>query len=429
MIKLTKLFAYCFILFNIIFYNQIYATQSLNKIAATVGTDIITTAELSTKTNLVIKDLTKQNINLPPIHVLERQVLNKIILDRIQLQLAKELAIEVDSTSVTQAIEELAKKQNLTFEAYKEQIQQDGINFIDFRDYIKTELTISKLQQREIGNDIRISNADLDGYLNSPIGQDHSGIEYNVGHILIATSQQSNHNLLKQAENKAINLVKELKQGKDFKQLAMANSADMLALDGGDLGWRQLHEIPSIFVKHIPMMQINQIIGPIQSASGFHIIKLHNKRLGKKPEYTEFKVRQILIKPNTKTSEQEAKATLSKLRDQIVKGQDFAKLAKKNSDELHTAAKGGDLGWISENSVVPEFWNNISKLPIGAISEPFKTSLGWHLVQILESRDLSHSKDALRHKAAEILREQKFNEMLEIWLKKIRDEAKVDVLL
>jgi peptidyl-prolyl cis-trans isomerase SurA len=203
----------------------------------------------------------------------------------------------------------------------------------------------------------------------------------------------------------------------------------MRALDGGDLGWRQLNEIPTIFVKHVPNMQINEIIGPIQSASGFHIIKLYNKRSGKKADYSELRVRQILIKPSNSTSEQEAKTILSTLRKQITQGQDFAKLAEKRSEELQTAVKGGDLGWITEASVIPEFWDNIIKLPIGEVSEPFKTELGWHLVQVTERRNADHSKDALRNRATEILRERKFNEMLEIWLKKIRDEAKVDVLL
>jgi peptidyl-prolyl cis-trans isomerase SurA len=417
------------ILLNMVVCNISYAKQPLNKIAATVGNDIITTSELSNKTNLIINNLSKQNISLPPRKILEHQVLNKIILDKIQLQMAQQLAITVDSTSVNQTIEDLAKQEHSTIAEYKQKIQAEGIKFEDFREHIKTELTISRLQQREISNEIRISNADIDGYLNSPAGQDNSGTEYNLGHILIIAPEQPTPAALKKAEIKATNLVNELKKGKDFKQIAMANSADMRALDGGDLGWRQLNEIPTIFVKHVPNMQINEIIGPIQSASGFHIIKLYNKRSGKKADYSELRVRQILIKPSNSTSEQEAKTILSTLRKQITQGQDFAKLAEKRSEELQTAVKGGDLGWITEASVIPEFWDNIIKLPIGEVSEPFKTELGWHLVQVTERRNADHSKDALRNRATEILRERKFNEMLEIWLKKIRDEAKVDVLL
>ena len=401
----------------------------LNKIAATVGEDVITTSELSKKTNLVLNNLSKQNINLPPREILEHQVLNKLILDQIQLQMAKQLAIEVDSTSINQTIEDLAKHEHLTVAEYKQKLHKDGMNFADFREHIKTELILTKLQQREIGNEIRISAADIDGYLNSPEGQDNSGTEYNLGHILIIAPEQPTPTALKQTEAKAIKLVNELKQGKDFKQVAMANSADMRALDGGDLGWRQLSEIPTIFVKQVPNMQINDITGPIQSASGFHIIKLYDKRTGKKPDYTEVRARQILIKPSKNTSEQEAKDTLLALRKQIIKGQSFATLAEKKSEELHTAVKGGDLGWFSETAVIPEFWDNVIKLSVDGLSEPFKTGLGWHLVQVTGRRTSNVSKDAMRRRTADILRERKFNEMLEIWFKKIRDEAKVDVLL
>ena len=428
MIKL-RIITCILILLNMMVCNVSHAKQPLNKIAAIVGTDIITTSELSQKTDLIINSLSKQNISLPPRKILEHQVLNKIILDKIQLQMAKQLAIEIDSTSINQTIEDLASQEHLTMSEYKQKIQNDGIKFEDFREHIKTELIISRLQQREISNEIKISNADIDGYLNSPSGQDNTGTEYNLGHILIVAPEQPTPANLKKAETKAITLVGELKKGKDFKQLAMANSADMRALDGGDLGWRQLNEIPTIFVKHVTNMQINEIIGPIQSASGFHIIKLYNKRLGKKADYSELRVRQILIKPSNNTSEQEAQTILSTLRKQIIQGQDFAKLAETRSEELHTAVKGGDLGWITETSVIPAFWDNLIKLPIGEVSLPFKTELGWHLVQITERRNANHSKDALHNKAADILRERKFNEMLEIWLKKIRDEAKVDVLL
>lgn len=406
-----------------------HAAHHINKIAAIVGNEIITTKELEEKTKLVINNLSTQNITLPPKEILEHQVLNKMILDQIQLQMAKQLAIEVDSTSINHAIENLAKQQKISVSEYKKSILQSGLKFEDFREQVKTEIILSRLQQREVGNEIRISNADIDGYLNSPAGQDNSGIEYHLGHILITAPDKTNNTAFKKAELKAKQVVTELKQGKDFKQLAMANSSDIKALDGGDLGWRQLKEIPSIFVKEIPNMQIDEIIGPIQSSSGFHIIKLYNKRFGKKQNYLELQARQILIKPSQSISDQEAKTLLSKLRQQITDGKEFSKIAEHKSQELHTAARGGSLGWISETSVIPEFWKNINTLSTNQISQPFKTELGWHLVQITNKRQADHSKEAIRNQAAEILRERKFNEILEIWLKKIRDEAKVDVLL
>lgn len=413
----------------IIMFGVTEAASRLNKIAAIVGNEIITVKELKDKTKLIINNLSEQNIALPPQTVLEHQVLNKMILDLIQLQMAKQFAIEVDSISVNQAIEDLAKQQQLSVAEYKKSIEQHGMKFADFREHIKTELTISRLQQREIGNEIRISNTEIDSYLNSPEGQDNSGIEYHLGHILITAPETPSEKKLKNTEAKAKKLVADLKQGSDFKQLAMANSSDIKALDGGDLGWRQLKEIPTIFTKQVPNMQINEILGPIQSASGYHIIKLYGKRFGKKQDYLELKAKQILIKPNDTTSDQEAKNLLLNLRQQIIQGDDFSKIAAQKSQEIHTANKGGDLGWISESAVLPEFWKNINKLSENQISQPFKTESGWHLVQIISKRSSNNSTEIARNQAGEILRERKFHEMLEIWLKKIRDEAKVDVLL
>lgn len=413
----------------LIFFNLYAAAQPLDKIAAVVGGEVVTLSELSEKIKLVTNNLSKQNIVLPPKPILERQVLNKIILDHIQLQLAAQFAIEVDSSSINQAIIDLAKNENLTVAEYKQKIHKDGMTFDNFREHIKTELTLAKLQQREVGNDIRISSLDIDGYLNSAIGQDNSGTEYRLGHILIVAPEKPSQDALKAIDNKAREIIAALQQGKDFKQLAAGYSSGIQALEGGDLGWRQINEVPTIFVKYVPNMKINEVVGPIQSASGFHIIKLQDKRSGKKNNYQEFRVRQILIKPGANTSDQEAAANLLSLRQQIMQGQDFAKLAEKKSEELSTAVKGGDLGWIKSNAVMPEFWEVITKLKTGEISEPFKTELGWHLVQVMASRDTSSSTDAMRHRVAEILREQKFNELLEIWLKKIRDEAKVEILL
>ena len=427
----TKLWRSCKViccLFFIIF-NPAYAGQHLDKIVAVVGEDIITSSELSEKTTLVTNNLVKQNINLPSKKVLEQQVLNKIILDHIQLQLAKKFAIEVDSISINQAIMDLAKNDHLTVAEYKQKIQRDGMNFEDFRAHIKTELTLARLQQREVGGDIKISSLDIDGYLNSPIGQDNSGTEYRLGHILIVAPEKPSPAALQEIDVKVNAIISDLRQGKDFKQLAASYSSGAQALQGGDLGWRQINEVPTIFVNHVTNMKVNEVVGPIKSASGFHIIKLQAKRSGKNNDYKEIKVRQILIKPGVNTSEQEAAANLLALRKEILNGKDFAKLAQRKSEELSTAVKGGDLGWITSHDVLPAFWEEIVKLKTGEISQPFKTDLGWHLVQIMGNRDAGSSSDALRNRIAEVLREQKFNELLEIWLKKIRDEAKVEILL
>jgi peptidyl-prolyl cis-trans isomerase SurA len=405
------------------------ASSNLDRIVAVVGEDIITFSELEEKTKLVSQSLTRQNIDLPAAKVLQRQVLNKIVLDQIQLQLAQQAAIEVDSSDLNRAIADLAKGDNLTVAEYKQQLQKQGMSFNDFREQVRNELILARLQQREVGSQVRVSLADVEGYLNSPIGQDNTGTEYRLAHILIVPNESINNQNQQDLEAKVAEIINEARKGKDFKSLAAAHSSGAQALEGGDLGWRKISEVPTLFVNHVAGMKVHEVIGPIQSPSGLHIIKLQDKRTGNKKNYQEVKVRQILIKPSVNISDKEAAANLLVLKKKILKGQDFAKLAEKHSEELTTAANGGNLGWVNKNSVVPTFWDKISKLPAGEVSDPFRTELGWHLVQVMGNREASDSRDAMRNRISNILREQKFNEILEVWLKKIRDQAKVEILL
>lgn len=404
--------------------------QELDKIVAVVGEDIITQSELKAKLAIIYNGLKQQNISLPPKNILTQQVLEKLILDLIQLQLAKQIGIEVDSTTINQMILDLAKKEHLTINQFKQQIQEQGISFEDLRDQLKNDKIIARLHEREIIHNIKVSNADIEGYLNSPIGQDNSGVEYRLGHILIAGPETFTPSDVKEINYKVAKVMQNLKQGKDFKEIAASYSAGMEALNGGDLGWRKINQVPSIFVKQVMNMQVGQISEPLQSKSGFHIIKLQDKRFGSKENYLELRARQILIKPKNNIADQEIKENLEKLKKSIIEGkQDFAKLAAKTSEESTTSANGGDLGWFSENKVLPEFWKQVNELMVGEISTTFKTDLGWHLVKLEGRRDASKLKDAIRNQIIEILREQKFNEMLEIWLKTIRKEAKVKILL
>lgn len=418
-----------FVIISTLFFNLIHAKEVIDKIAAAVNGEIIMWSELSAKTKLITENLNKEGVDLPPKKILIQQVLNKMILDKIQLQLAKKFAIEADSDSINSAISNLAKTSKLTIAEYKQKVQETGITFEEFREQIKTEITLARLHQREVGGDLRISQAEIEGYLNSPTGQDNSGTEYLLGHILIPIENQS-HGSLKNSQTKAERIINDLKQGKEFKQLAATYSAGAQALEGGDLGWRQINEVPNIFVERVVKMNINEVVGPIKTPSGFHIIKLRDKRDGNSKNYQELHLRQIIIKPGEKMSEEEALQKLSSLRELIINGkQEFAKLAREKSEEPSTAEKGGDLGWVNQDVVIPEFWQSVKDLKKGQISKPFKTDLGCHIVQLLNTRDPSNSKDVRQNRAREVLKEQKFNELLEIWLKKIRDEAKVEILL
>ena len=217
-----------------------------------------------------------------------------------------------------------------------------------------------------------------------------------------------------------------LKSGQDFEKTAVRKSADRFALKGGDLGWKKISEVPTLFVKHVSSLRAGEILGPIQSSSGFHILKLKDKRIGKETLHVETHVKQILIKPGVNTSSQEAKEALMKIRADLLKGADFAKMAEKRSEELQTASKGGDLGWLTKKNVLPEFAAQMNKLEAGELSQPFQTSLGWHLIQVVGRRDQSSSLAAAKNKAHQVVFQRKANQMLEVWLKRIRDEATVE---
>jgi peptidyl-prolyl cis-trans isomerase SurA len=408
----------------------VLAKQVLDKIIAVVNNDVISQYELENYTKIVAADIKLESDGaLPPKDVLKEQVLNRMILDKIQLQLAEQYGIEADSITVSQALQNMARQKGETVEQLKNKIESSGIPFDEYRNLIRNEIIIQRLQSREVAQDLAISKSDIESFLSSPAGQDNSGTEYRISHILLLTPEAPTPAALKQVQAKADEIVASLKNGADFQKTAMSKSAGRQALNGGDLGWRSSGEMPTMFVNYIPNMKVGDIAGPIRSAGGFHIIKLQDKRTNNDENRIETHVRHILIVPNKNTSSDEAKAILTSIRKQLIKGTDFAKIAAKKSQDQRSASKGGDLGWVTEQSVLPEFNQAMAKLRNNEISEPFQTEDGWNLVQVLDRRTKHTSDEAAWNRALEILTIRKSNEAIEAWTKRIRDEARVNILL
>lgn len=406
------------------------SAQQLDRIVAVVNGDAISKTELDNYTKLVISDM-KQNTgaSLPSKEVLQQQILNRMVLDKIQLQMAQQYGIEVDSMTVSQAIQELARQQGESVENFRKTIESKGLNYSDYRELIKTEMIIQNLQNKEVNQNVSVSKADIENFLNSPAGQDNSGAEYKLAHILLPVPESPTPEALRKSEVQANAVVAKLKAGADFNNVAISTSAGQQALKGGDLGWRSAGEIPTLFVSHTPAMNVGDIVGPIRSSSGFHIIKLQAKRVAAESQRSETHVRQILIKTDVNTSKAEAEKALRLMKQQINKGADFAKLAIQKSQENRTAEKGGDMGWVNEETVLPRFNQVMAKLRNSEMSEPFETEEGWHLIQVLDRRTQRTSDEAAYNKAREILSIRKANESLESWTKRIRDEARVDILI
>lgn len=408
----------------------ISARQTLDKVIAVVNSDVISKYELDNYTKYVIANMEAEgNTILPPKDVLQEQVLNRMVLDKIQVQLAEQTGIEVDSITVSDAIQHVARQHGQTLEQFKNSIEKKGLQFDDFRAIVRNDLIIQRLQAREVSRDVVIAKADVESYLSSAAGQDNSGVEYRLNHILLLAPESPTPEALKVVQAKAEELVVSLQKGADFQKTAIAKSAGRQALNGGDLGWRTSGELPTIFVNYVPTMQVGDVVGPIRSAGGFHIIKLAGKRTTETDKLIETHVRQILIVPDNNTSSEEARTLISSIRKQIINGADFAKIAQKKSQDLRSASKGGDMGWVNEQAVLPKFYEVMSKLRNNEISEPFQTEEGWTIVQVLDRRNQATSNEAAWNRAMEVLTARKTNEAIEAWTKRIRDEARVSILL
>ncbi len=427
--NLIKLFSAACLFTLAICSNPIHARQQLDRVVAIVNNDVISYSELDKYISLVVSDLGAQAANLPPREELELQVLERLIAEKVQLQLAREYGIDTDSFAVTEAVQEIARQQGTTIEGLKKEIEAQGTSFNDFRELIRTQMTIQTLQAREIGPDITVAKHEIESFLNSAAGQDQSGNEYKLGHILLPIPDAPTAEVLKKSVGEAEQLIADLKAGKDFAKTAMTKSAGKHALNGGDLGWRKSAEIPSLFANYVPSMQVGDLIGPIRTSGAMHIIKLLDKREGQQQQQTEMRVSQIVIAPSNTTSSSEAKSIIDGLYTQLKEGTDFNVVAEKNSHDKRSANKGGDVGWVTPDLVADSFAQQITKLREGEYSEPFWCDESWMIVKVSGKRTQGPNDDAARSKAVEILTMRKGNEAIEAWSKRIRDEAQVEILL
>ncbi len=402
----------------------------LDRIVAVVNDDVIVESELGARMKLVKEQLRQGGTALPPDDVLKKQVLERLVLERLQIQIADRNGMRVEEETLNQAVERVAKQNNFTLAQFKDILERDGFDFARFREDIRNEILISRLQQRQVQNRITVTDRDIDNYLSTMEKQGADASAYQISHILVAVPEAASSETIAAAQKKAEAIVKELRNGADFAKVAVAKSDGQQALQGGDLGWRDGSALPTIFADVVPKMSKGQISDPIKSSSGFHVIKLTDVR-GAASNYVivQTRARHIQVRPNEVTSEAEAKARLQQLLTRIENGEDFMELARANSDDRGSALQGGDLGWVNPGDTVPEFQIEMDKLPVGGVSEVFKTRFGWHIVQVLERRQFDDTEKVKRSQASEQIRRRKMDEELQNWLRQIRDEAYVELRL
>jgi len=405
------------------------AVQDLDRIVAVINDDVIMRSELAVKIRGVASQMEEQNIPLPPRNILEKQVLDRLIMTKLQIQMAQNTGIRVDDETLNRTISNIARENELSLNQFREILEQDGYGYENFRREIRDEILISRLQQRQVDNRVIVTDREIDNYLSNQEHQGETDIEFHIAHILIAIPEGASTRQLTRARETAEQALSELQGGADFANMAATYSDGQQALDGGDLGWRKAGQVPTLFADFISDMEVGGLSGLIKSPSGYHIIKLLDKRSSEQVVVTQTKVRHILVRPDELTTVDDARRRLEQLRMRIEGGDDFAELARAHSVDTMSAADGGDLGWVNPGDLVPEFENMMNSLEPGAVSEPFPSQFGFHIVQVLGRREHDSTEDIKRARAREAIRRRKLEEARTDWLRQMRDEAYVEYRL
>jgi peptidyl-prolyl cis-trans isomerase SurA len=399
----------------------------VDRIVAVVNDDVITQNDLNERVSLVVRQLQRQGGELPPADALARQILERMINDRIQIQLAKENGVKVDDLTLDRTIERIAQENKLSMADFRAALERDGIKFSRFREDIRNEVLIARLREHEVDNQIVVTDAEVDTELAREAREASSGSEYLLSHILVAVPPQSTPEQTETRRRRAVEALAQLRRGATFAQVAAQYSDAPDALQGGNLGWRDSGRLPTLFLDVIQRMKSGDVSDIMKSPNGFHIIKLLDKRSKAKAAggVEQTHVRHILLRAREGLSEAEARDRLAKLRERIVAGADFGELAKQNSEDA-SAAKGGDLGWVAAGDTVPEFERVMDSLKPGEVSQPFQTSFGWHLVQVIERRSEALSEERRKNAARQAIRARKSDEAYQDWLRQKRDQAFVE---
>ncbi|MGC2167341.1 MAG: peptidylprolyl isomerase [Gallionella sp.] len=403
--------------------------ETIDSVAAIVNDDVITRFELDDRMRDVEIQLKKQGTALPPSNVLERQLLERMITEMLQLQYAKESGVRVDDTQLDQAIERIAEQNNFaSAEEFRNKLESEDVDYKKFREEIRSEIIATRLREREVESKLVVSDTEVDNYLANKAKAGGSEEEYHLAHILVVVPEQASAEKIQAARERAEQALKQLDGGADFAQVAAGNSDAKDALTGGDLGWRTSESIPNLFMSELQSLQRGKTTGVLRSPSGFHILKLVEKRSGKAAVViTQTHARHILIKTSELMSEKEARTRLTEIKKRIDDGAEFADQAKRYSQD-GSAQRGGDLDWLSPGQTVPEFEEAMNKLAPGAIGE-IKTQFGWHLIQVLERRSTDISEQQRRQQARVAIGTFKSDEQYQDWLRQLRDRAFIEYRL
>jgi peptidyl-prolyl cis-trans isomerase SurA len=398
----------------------------LDHIVAIVDSDVITRSELDSRINLIVQQMNKQGGKLPPHDVLEKQVLERIISDRLQLAYAAQTGLRVDDSQLDKTLERIADQNKMSLPDFKTALDKEGINFDKFREDIRKEIIIARLREREVDNKVVVTDSEIDNALTTQNASQDSDDEYDVAHIMVRVPEQASPEDLQKLRAKADDALKKLQGGADFGQISAAMSDAPKALEGGDLGWKKPNELPELFQEALKPLKKGELTAILRSPNGFHILKMVDRRGNSTPMIVQqTHARHILIKPSEILSDSEAKQRMDSIKERLDNGANFAELARQYSED-GSASKGGDLGWANPGDMVPEFEKAMDALAINQISEPIKSRFGWHIIQVLERRNQDVSKESARLKIRQEIKNRKADEAYQDWVRGLRDKAYVE---
>jgi peptidyl-prolyl cis-trans isomerase SurA len=403
------------------------APRELDRVVAIVDDGVVLASELVERMQLIEQQIEASGRPAPPRDALASQVLERLILESLQLQMGDRAGVRLSDEEITSAIERLAAQNGMPLPQFIQAVQQDGLSYREFREQIRREMVIARVQQNQVNGRIRITPREVEGFLESPLGRASTADEYRVAHILLTVADDADPRVRDEALAQARDLIEQARAGADFAALAIEHSSASTALEGGDLGWRSAGQLPTLFAEPVLDADAGEVLDPIETESAIHVVKLVDKRGLGTETVDQTHVRHILVRPNEIRSDQEARELIQQIADRLEAGEDFGALAREYSDDPGSALRGGDLDWVEARQLDPAFASVMEASPVGEVSEPFPSSFGYHILEVLERREQDVGQEARERQAFMILRQRRFDEELQAWLQELREDAFVEI--
>lgn len=400
--------------------------ELLDGIAAVVNDGVVLKSELQAELNRIVQRLQAQGTKIPPERTLTRQVLERLVITRIQLQRAERLGVQISDETLNNALASIAQRNQVSLADLPRRLADEGIDYAAYRQELREQLAIDQLRQRDVLSRISVTPREIDEYLARQVGRAAFNTEYELSQILVAVPSSASPDEVAAAGKKAREIHERLRAGEDFAQLAVTYSDGQQALEGGALGWLKGDELPTVFADVVPGLQKGQIAEPIRSASGFHLVRLNDQRGGEAIIERQTHVRHILIAPNEVLDNDTARDKLVGIRERILAGDDFSAVARAVSDDPGSKNEGGDLGWMGPGALVPEFQAAADALEEKTLSEPVRSPFGWHLIEVLGRRTQDTTEEVKRQQAALAIRNSRLGEEMELWARRLRDQAFIE---